>query len=567
MTKRLAIALALVTILLSPGGPFPTPAGSVEEFYSDNIDVELFILSRCPYGAKMIETMGEISRFFGDTIEFKLHYVAELSGEEEPPAVQRTDVGDMVQDQLLQTLTGPIFEKDYCESGSIEGPDVQGRLSLEENVRQATIAEYYPDQFFDYFFCRAADAGETRWEPCALETGIDPGLILLGIESGHGKELYHANINRSRSFNITRSPTLMIAGEIYSGRIDFTSIARKICSRMAGSTATLEAGFSVKPCNVIPVCSYDSDCVAEEGFIGTCKNADALNARCEFSKPVICRMKALSTNRCAPCSVDRALEHLRRLFPGIEAEIVPEESEEGRRLIATYDIEILPSYIFDQSISTTPRFAAMKHQFSAHDDVYILDPLIAGGIFYINRDRSPKRVDLFVMSMSPTSIDALAEFLYAEQQEEMDLKVHYIVKRARTENIDNKAIGKKQTLSTGTLTSPFGIEDIHEGIRRKCVASIHPARTLDFERCRNERFASGQTEEAWRVCAEELGLDVAELTDCIIGGRGAALLDREIEWIEAIGGSVNPSYLINNQVLLRGIKPETALQVFGIMNP
>ena len=159
------------------------------------------------------------------------------------------------------------------------------------------------------------------------------------------------------------------------------------------------------------------------------------------------------------------------------------------------------------------------------------------------------------------------EFLYAEQQEEMDLKVHYIVKRARTENIDNKAIGKKQTLSTGTLTSPFGIEDIHEGIRRKCVASIHPARTLDFERCRNERFASGQTEEAWRVCAEELGLDVAELTDCIIGGRGAALLDREIEWIEAIGGSVNPSYLINNQVLLRGIKPETALQVFGIMNP
>ncbi|MFC1888909.1 hypothetical protein ACFL4G_04045 [Thermodesulfobacteriota bacterium] len=567
MMKRLAIALPLVMILLSPGGPFPSPAGSEQEFYSDSLDVELFILSRCPYGAKMIGTIEEIKRFFGNTIEFRLHYVAELSREAEPPAEQTADSGLLIQDQILQSLTGPSYEADFCESGALEETDIQGRFDLDENIRQATMAEYYPDQFFDYFFCRAADEGEFRWEPCALASSIDPELILLGIESGHGEELYYANINRSRAFNITRSPTLMIAGEVYTGRVDFTSIARKICSRMTDSPATLEAGFSVKPCDLIPVCRYDSDCVVGDGFIGTCVDADTLNARCEFSKPIPCRAKVLSSDRCTVCSVDRGLEHLHRIFPGIEAEIIPEDSEEGRRLIAAYGIELLPAYIFDQSVSGTKKFATMRYQFTAHDDVYILDPLTTGGIFYINRDRSPKRVDLFVMSMSPLSITTLTEFLDAELREEMDLKIHYIVKRARMETVDGKVFRKKRTTSTTTLTSPFGLEDIHEGIRRKCVADIHPGRTLDFERCRNAQFVSGHYEDEWRVCAAKLGLDVAGLTDCITGGQGPALLDKEIDWIEEIGGSVNPSYLINNQVLLRGIKPKTALKIYQVMNP
>jgi len=140
--------------------------------------LELFVMSYCPYGVQAEEKLIPIVKKFGDTIDFKLRFIAQ---EKER-----------------------ISLKDITPFTSLHGyPEVA------ENIRQLLIAKEYPDRYLDYILCRGKKLNQS-WEACARKLGIDVEKIQTLFDSPEAEQLFRENIKRAAELGIRASPTILV---------------------------------------------------------------------------------------------------------------------------------------------------------------------------------------------------------------------------------------------------------------------------------------------------------------------------------------------------------------------
>ena len=147
--------------------------------------VELFVMSYCPYGVTAEEELLPFFRKYGDTIDFKLRFIAN--------------------------------EADDADGG-LAFTSLHGAAEVFEDLRQMVIAELYPDKFFDYLLCRASHL-QGAWVKCARELGLDVDKITREIETERARQRFLEDVRRTDELNIQGSPTLVIDGRIISGNI------------------------------------------------------------------------------------------------------------------------------------------------------------------------------------------------------------------------------------------------------------------------------------------------------------------------------------------------------------
>ena len=152
-------------------------------------DIELFVMSYCPYAVKAEQELLPFFEKYGDTIDFKLRFIV---GKEEASVENG--------------------------SGKIEFTSLHGEPELIENKRQMVIAELYPDKLFDYLLCRA-DHLEEAWVNCAKKVGLDIGRIAETVETEKITLDLVKEIQRKEALNIKGSPTLVIDGRIIDGSL------------------------------------------------------------------------------------------------------------------------------------------------------------------------------------------------------------------------------------------------------------------------------------------------------------------------------------------------------------
>ncbi len=140
--------------------------------------LELFVMSYCPYGVQAEEKLIPIVKKFGDTIDFKLRFIAQ---EKES-----------------------ISLKDITPFTSLHGyPEVA------ENIRQLLIAKEYPDKYLDYILCRGKKLNQS-WEACARKLSIDVEKIQTLFDSPEAEQLFRENIKRAAELGIRASPTILV---------------------------------------------------------------------------------------------------------------------------------------------------------------------------------------------------------------------------------------------------------------------------------------------------------------------------------------------------------------------
>ncbi len=150
-------------------------------------EVELFVMSYCPYGVQAEQELLPFFETYGDTINFKLRFIV---GKEESSA---ENAGE-----------------------DIRFTSLHGETELIENKRQMVIAELYPDKLFDYLLCRADHLHEA-WVNCAKNVGLDVGRIAEAVEAEKVTLDLVEEIQRKEALNIKGSPTLVIDGRIIDG--------------------------------------------------------------------------------------------------------------------------------------------------------------------------------------------------------------------------------------------------------------------------------------------------------------------------------------------------------------
>ena len=147
--------------------------------------VELFVMSYCPYGVTAEEELLPFFRKYGDTIDFKLRFIANEAEDAD---------------------------------GELAFTSLHGAAEVFEDLRQMVIAELYPDKFFDYLLCRASHL-QGAWVKCARELGLDVDRITREIETERVRQRFLEDVRRTEELNIFSSPTLVIDGRIISGNI------------------------------------------------------------------------------------------------------------------------------------------------------------------------------------------------------------------------------------------------------------------------------------------------------------------------------------------------------------
>ena len=151
--------------------------------------VELFVMSYCPFGVQAEQELLPFFETYGDTINFRLRFII---GKEEASAESAGE--------------------------DIKFTSLHGEPELIENKRQMVIAELYPDKLFDYLLCRA-DHLEEAWVHCAKKVELDVSRIVEAMEAEKITLNLVEEIQRTEELNIKGSPTLVIDGRIIDGNL------------------------------------------------------------------------------------------------------------------------------------------------------------------------------------------------------------------------------------------------------------------------------------------------------------------------------------------------------------
>ena len=152
-------------------------------------EVELFVMSYCPYGVQAEQELLPFFEKYGDTIDFKLRFI-----------VNKKEVSEEDTNRKMEFTS------------------LHGEPELIENKRQMVIAERYPEKLFDYLLCRA-DHLEEAWVNCAKDVGLDVGRIAQAMESEKITLDLVEEAQRTEALNIKGSPTLVIDGRIIDGSL------------------------------------------------------------------------------------------------------------------------------------------------------------------------------------------------------------------------------------------------------------------------------------------------------------------------------------------------------------
>jgi hypothetical protein len=180
--------------------PQPTAAPAK----SSRPEVDLFVMAFCPYGTQAESAMQPVADLLGNISTISVRYIA---------SVQGTTVDS------VSSLHGPSEAK--------------------EDLRQLCIREHYPRQFWPYVIdfnrdcypiSQNASLLDACWKNTTQGLGIDARKVETCAYGGEGLALLKVDGAISAQYHTQASPTLIINGQIYSGRRTPEAYKQAICS-------------------------------------------------------------------------------------------------------------------------------------------------------------------------------------------------------------------------------------------------------------------------------------------------------------------------------------------------
>ncbi len=156
--------------------------------------LEVFIMSQCPFAVRGLNAMGEVLDVFGGDMQFEIHFVATAEGGE------------------FKSLHGPA--------------------EVAENIRELCVIKYYPKnhKYMDYIWCRNKDIRSAEWQVCAGKNGIDPVSLKTCAEGDEGRRLLREDVPLAEGLQIRGSPTWIVNGRHKFNGIDAAVIRKNFCA-------------------------------------------------------------------------------------------------------------------------------------------------------------------------------------------------------------------------------------------------------------------------------------------------------------------------------------------------
>jgi hypothetical protein len=170
-------------------------------------DLQLFIMSDCPYGKLAVEALKELAGNFGDSMTYDVHYIAS------------------------ETTDGFT--------------SLHGTYEADEDIIQLCVKEKSPKQWLDYIYCRSVQGiSGNDWKQCAEESNVSISAVQLCFDGDEGKQLLRDDMKIAESLAIGASPTWLANNKYTFSGIDAESVKTSFCQynvELAGCSNTLSS--------------------------------------------------------------------------------------------------------------------------------------------------------------------------------------------------------------------------------------------------------------------------------------------------------------------------------------
>jgi len=500
--KRFTLITIIMTVfaLLAAGCGEESKTGTEAKAVAsaDAVKVEFYVMSQCPYGVQVENTVIPALKQLGNAVDFKLDYI------------------------VTETAPG-VFK-------SLHGqPEVDG------NIVQLCAIKHYPNNYFDFLDCqnKAPRQIPGNWEECAKASKFDLNKIKTCKDGEEGKALLSASAKRATAAQAKGSPTIKMNGQPYKGGRKTNDFMRAFCGEMKGTKP--EACNNIpEPAKVALLVLNDKrckDCMAQE-------------------KKLIANLKGVFGGL-QPKSVDYNTDEGKKLYKDANLKLLPaflfddsvnKDAEGSKRLARWLKPQgTYKSLAVGSKFDPTAEICDNKKDDTGNGKVDCADDTCKQNL--LCRKEKKKSLDVFVMSQCPFGVKALnaMEEVLANFKGELDFNINFI---ATAQGDGFKAL--------------HGQPEVDENIRELCAITHYPKnhKYMDYILCRNKNIRSTD----WQSCTGKNGIKTKVIEKCFSGGEGKKLFTENIKIGNGLGVSGSPTWLANNRHKFSGIDAETIKQ-------
>lgn len=399
---------------------------------------------------------------------------------------------------------------------------LHGQPEVDGNMVQLCAESVDETKFLDFILCMNEQAQliPNNWETCANDLDYDVESIRTCFEGQEGIDLLTESAIISQEAQASASPTIFVNEKAYSGGREQIDFERAFC----------EAFGKEKPksCADIP-------------------------------EPVSVELIVLNDKNCPNCDSSQIIAASEGLFPGVNIEELDINSKEGSKLVEKYDIELVPSYIFDEAVVETQSWK--QDQFDQNfeilsDGKYKLKDLVTGASYYISEEKRLEKfsemginleddkpeIDFFVMSYCPYGniAEEIIEEVYDVLGDSANFKPHYIY------YANYQGGGSAYCMDEDSLyCSMHGVTEANQNVREQCVQEQEGIGAwFEFVREMNNKCTAQNADVCFESVANDLGYDLDAIKSCE-SEKALLFAEEDAKLMELFGARGSPAIYID----------------------
>lgn len=440
-------------------------------------------------------------------------------------------------------------------SRRLESP--YGAADVEEAARRRLLAERAPEALWRYLTAFDNTPGSASWQAALATAGLPAKRIqefAPPVVSADGESLLRQDLAWLRAHSTAEEvPALFVHDHLYEGPPWMNSLKAVINQRIRDADARLARAD-------IPACYTDYDFTRKD-YQGHCQNPGTLQAQIVWQPAPTVRLTVITDKTAPLLNARTTLAQIKRQLPGLRETTLDfrDRAAQPWRPLLQQALP-LPLYLFDQSVEAAASFAEMKQrkwlmpvgssstEGQRRPRWYLMHPeLIGDAMAFTQRPRQIKTLDIFIMSQCPFGTQATVTLLEAKRRQripqDLTLRWHYIADRSTT--------------TPSGFVSLHGPDEVAEDVRQLVIQANFQAQFPVYLEKRFGDFA----QKSWQEAAQASGLDPGRLEE-LVRLEGAQRLGEEVRITNTLAVRSSPSFLWENQLLIRDLRQLTKLPTF-----
>ncbi len=285
---------------------------------------------------------------------------------------------------------------------------------------------------------------------------------------------------------------------------------------------------------VFPKCFSSKDCSHKDSLVSQCENPATLRARCIYVEAKELNIKVITDRNCPFCVTTFTEEYIKKLFAGAHFEMIDYRSKEAQSLIKKYRINSLPVFIIPKTIKEDSSFSRISGFLIDEGDCFLTNKSLSGIFLFINRERLPRSIDIFIDIYDPNVFDNFKTIVDFCQHNRVKLNTHFIYPQSKGNSLKKSA----------------AIEEIK---RMLAIKYLYPEKFASYLLKRFEDIKSSW----WVNIMDELGIDYRKVKEAIDSGEIDKVINDDYDFSRTLGIATGGFVmLVNNRYIFRVYKIE-----------